>query len=940
MSLEQTQQNFSILDRLPVGLCVINSEFTVLYWNRILEDWAKIPKADILGKSLASYFPDITKPKYRVRLQQVFTNGLPAIFSAQLHQSLIPTSQRSGKSRIQNTHVTPIAAFSGSGFYALIAIQDVTDLTDRIQSYQSELKQRQIVEEELKRAKIEADAANRAKSEFLAVMSHEIRTPLNGVIGMTELLLDSSLTHNQRYFVDTIRTSGDALLAIINDILDFSKIEAGRMDLESEPFNLRTCIEEALDLVASKAAEKLLDLAYKLDSRVPTFVYGDVTRLRQILINLLGNAVKFTAFGEVVIAVTAKEIEPDAIAQQPPNTQHPNGSDTHYEIQFTVKDTGIGIPPERVDRLFKPFSQVDSSTTRQFGGTGLGLAISKRLSEMMGGTMWVESEEGKGSAFSFTAMARQAPPTRESANLDLDTRQPQLAGLRLLLVDDNATNRQVLTLQAQSWGMQVKAAKSGPQALKMLKRPKEKFDVGILDYHMPEMDGLTLAQHIHALPGTKNMPLLILSSGNKPSRQDILGELKIAAFIYKPIKQAQLYRELLRIVGQDCTENHPCAIEPIFNPELGKKLPLKMLLVDDVEVNQTVGVEMLQRLGYKPDVASSGREALAALAESSYDIVFMDMQMPEMDGLETTRRIRQQGLIPLQLDDRCELPGTYPWIIAMTANAMQGDRELCLRAGMNDYISKPVRVKAIVQALTRYDSQLPGLVANRSPVSGVARSDTPLDRALQTVPSQHNPYESTPNVETATPPTAVAQQALVELKALMARAGELVAAIEAESQPRPPQPAETIAAAAEGREMAIAAATPPESRSQLEIDPGIEASVAVSAEPAIDPEAFEELRELMGDDAEAFWQEIANQFLKAAPQKVRDIRDAIDRGDAPGLKAAAHALRGACTTVGATVLFQVCNELEKLGAAGSTTDTGDWVAKLEVEYRRVEAALE
>ncbi|MEG4287165.1 ATP-binding protein [Microcoleus sp. A006_D1] len=429
--IEQAQQKFSVLDRVPIGLCVISRDFTVLFWNRTLEQWTKIIKKEIVGTNLKTHFPQLDEPKYQTRLKQVFNNGLPAVFSPQLHQSLIASNLPNGKPRIQNTNVTPIPAIKGEGFYALIAIQDVSEVTQRIQTYQQEIKHRLVIEEELKRATTDAEAANRAKSEFLAMMSHEIRTPMNGVIGITELLLDTQLSPNQRNFVNTIRTSGDALLAIINDILDFSKIEAGKLDLEQEPFNLRNCVEEALDLVAMKAAEKQLDLACELDASVPAFLYGDVTRLRQILINLLGNATKFTEAGEVVVKVTAKLIpnpalgvtntnsiseitqgfDSEAFSQKPalnPRILDSDAADfqyleqskiSNYEIKFTVRDTGIGIPPDRQNLLFRAFSQIDSSTTRKYGGTGLGLAIGKRLSEIMGGTMWVESEIGKGSKF-------------------------------------------------------------------------------------------------------------------------------------------------------------------------------------------------------------------------------------------------------------------------------------------------------------------------------------------------------------------------------------------------------------------------------------------------------------------------------------------------------------------------------------------------------------
>ncbi|HTX20191.1 MAG TPA: PAS domain S-box protein [Bacteroidota bacterium] len=689
-SLEESEARFrELYDGAPVGYHEIDRDGRITSVNRTELAMLGFNAEEMLGHFVWEFVKDPQESEARVRTKLATRSG----------------DVSSG----ERTYLRK----DGKEVPVLIDERLQRDAEGRVRSIRTTLQdisQRKAAESALREAKEAAEAATKAKSEFLAAMSHEIRTPMNGVIGMTDLLLNTELSDEQREFAETIRTSGESLLTVINDILDFSKIESGRIELDQHPFELVSCIEEVFHLMSPKALEKNLDLLYLIDPKVPPYVVGDVLRLRQIIFNLVGNAVKFTSSGDVYVSVGLNKSE-----------------DGKIELEFSVKDTGIGIPEAKRDRLFKAFSQVDSSTTRRFGGTGLGLAISSRLVELMGGRIWVESTEGKGSNFHFTAVMT-ASPVSTAPKVFLKGNIPELRQKRVLIVDDNPTNLHILTLQCSQWEMIPRSTTSPAEALSWV-RKGDPFDLAILDMLMPGMDGAALGKEIRALrPGT-SLPIILLTSSGKFGGEGEQAEGIFSAYVSKPIRQSQLYEI---IVGQLHSSSSvvPSRHAPqTFDRELAKRLPMKILVAEDNTINQKLTLRVLKQMGYEGEVAEDGRQVLTALETSRYDLIFMDVHMPELDGLDTTRYIVAHYA-----------PQDRPVIVAMTADAMVGDREKCLEAGMDDYLSKPISIETMQQTLERWGKNTARKTVSSKPTaSPEALQDETILRRMKELGAETDP---------------------------------------------------------------------------------------------------------------------------------------------------------------------------------------------------------
>jgi len=667
-------------------------------------------REEILGRSIFEVFPDNPDDpaasgvrNLRASLERVRDERVADAMPVQKYDIRRPESEGGGfEERFWSPKNSPVVADDGTLRYIIHRVEDVTEfvrlqragaqreeLEAQAEQMQSEILARTLEVANASRALKEANAElgrlyertlelDRLKTQFFANVSHEIRTPMNAVVGMAGLLADTLLDDRQAEYVQTIRASGEHLLAVINDILDFSKLGVGRLEIEHYPFDLLVVCEEAADLLAAQAHAKQLELADSFDPAVARWVFGDAGRVRQVLVNLLSNAVKFTPRGEVVLRTTASPVDAD-------------GNTT---VCFEVTDTGVGIAPDKLERLFDPFTQVDDWSTRPQGGTGLGLAISREFARLMGGQLSVDSTVGQGSTFTFEATFCVASPPAT------DPEPVALRGRRLLIVDDSAVNRQILRMQTAAWGMDIEDTEWPRQAIDWIREGKT-FDIAILDSQMPGTSGTELARMLRASEQSRRMPLVLLTSALSPD--DHSDRRLFDALLTKPVRVSTLMDTLASLIIGRPTPARPAAVTGL-DPELAKRIPRRILIVDDNVMNQKVAVRMLEYCGYRPDTAANGLEAVSALNRQPYDIVFMDLQMPEMDGLQATEQIRRE------LE-----PRRQPYIVGLTAAAFEEDRQACLIAGMDDQITKPFRPEMLVQAVLESVVDRPREASNPDP---------------------------------------------------------------------------------------------------------------------------------------------------------------------------------------------------------------------------------
>ena len=650
---QQTEQRYAaFMNNIPAIASIKNRDGQFLYINEPMERIYKIKFEDVKGKTLADWIPVETAKKIRLHDLEVLSTRRLMQF-----EESVPTPD--GILHHWLAFRFPLEGPDGELLVGTVAI----DISRRKQA-----------EADLREAKEIAEAANRAKSEFLANMSHEIRTPLNGVVGMTELALGTDLTTEQQEYLETVKLSADSLLTVINDILDFSKIEAGKIDFEMIDFNLRETMEMTMKTLAFRADEKGLELLCDIAPELPEAIRGDSTRIRQVVVNLIGNAIKFTDQGEVALKL---HVIP--------------GESGDRLLHFTVTDTGIGIPPEKQKSIFDPFTQADTSTTRKYGGTGLGLSISIRLVRLMAGNMWIESEPGRGTKFHFTL---PLVPAEEPVTIGPGDRIDLLRGIKVLIVDDNATNRRILELILKRWGMLPKSVKSGAEAIVELLAASvsgQQYELIISDVLMPGMDGFSFVERVRQEPKLSTAKIMMLTSSGQRGDAARCEELGISAYAMKPVRQSELRDVISRLLGEKENEG-PLLTRYSLATARSALASLRILVAEDNAVNQKLVARLLEKRGHKVKVVANGREAVESLDQDSFDLVLMDMQMPEMDGFEATAELRE----------REKQTGNHTPIIALTAHAMKGDRERCLEAGMDGYLSKPIRAPELDELLEKY----------------------------------------------------------------------------------------------------------------------------------------------------------------------------------------------------------------------------------------------